>query len=162
MLSSIISPASRAPCLVAFPHPQAFCSTNPPLSVLIASPEQLATAGPPFVLHLRTPPQHPPPRPGALVAHIGMAVTEEEMRRVETGGNVVVACPPLPAAGAEELGGGHLPPYKSLLGWTSAPGRGRVKPQPSSVFSLQHPPSPHSQQLSSSGCRSRLDVACPE
>lgn len=140
---------SSIPCSLPGPF-SSFTSLlfhQPPFLCLLPAP-----SGWPRWDHLSFSTCNPHPHPEALVAHIGVAVTEEEMRGAETGGNVVLPCPPPPAAGEGQLGGGDLlPPYKSLLGWTSAPGRGRVEPQPSLLFSLPHPPSPHSQQLASSG-----------
>lgn len=145
-----------------------FCSISCSLPSLFFSSASLLFHQPPLQCLLPASSSHggtpfPFVEPGALLACIGMTVTDEERWGAEAGGNITFECPPLPAVREGQQGGGDLlPPQKSLWEWTSAPGRGRVKPQSSSLFSLQHPPSLHSQQLASFGHWTRLPVACPE
>lgn len=128
----IIPPASHAPCLVSFHRLEAFCSTDPHFCVHCQL--QAASHG---VTTFRF------AHPGALAARIGTMVTGEEKRGAEAGGNAIFERPPLPAAREGPLGGGNLlPPYTSLLRWTSVHGRGKVKSRslphyfPSSILPL--------------------------
>lgn len=88
--SSIISPASHAPCLVSFPWLQAFCSTNP--SFCPQPYCQLSAASHGGTIHR-------PAHLRALIACTDTTVTDEEKRGAEAGGKAVLEHPPLPAAG---------------------------------------------------------------
>lgn len=121
------------PCLVSFPHLQAFCSTNPHSCAdwqLWAASHFLICAS-----------------QGSRCLHW---YDSDGGQKGGCRGKRKHHLEALPSASCEGRTGNLLLPYKSLLGWTSTPGRQRVELQPSSLFSLQHSPSSHSLQLASS------------